>query len=78
MLVGQQVNETALASSECHSTDVFLVLLYLLGWGGRTPVLNWCLFVFGMSVTHISKAAQSWYLGYWAGQYQELPVVNVE
>ncbi|KAF8557389.1 P-loop containing nucleoside triphosphate hydrolase protein [Imleria badia] len=54
------------------------VLLYLLGWGGRTPVLNWFLFVFGLSVTHISKSAQSWYLGYWAGQYQESFAVNVE
>ncbi|KAH0838658.1 P-loop containing nucleoside triphosphate hydrolase protein [Lanmaoa asiatica] len=53
------------------------VLLYLLSWGGRAPVLNWGLFVFGISATHITKAVQSWYLGYWAEQYQESTVVSV-
>ncbi|KIJ68811.1 hypothetical protein HYDPIDRAFT_81693, partial [Hydnomerulius pinastri MD-312] len=53
------------------------VLLYLVGWGGQRPLLNWGLFVVGMTLTHISKAAQSWYLGYWAEQYQESSRVNV-
>ncbi|KAF8446359.1 P-loop containing nucleoside triphosphate hydrolase protein, partial [Boletus edulis BED1] len=53
------------------------VLLYLIGWGGRAPVLYWCLFVFGMSATHTSRVVQSWYLGYWAEQYQESSMVNV-
>ncbi|KAG6371568.1 ABC transporter type 1, transmembrane domain-containing protein [Boletus reticuloceps] len=53
------------------------VLLYLLGWGGRAPVLYWCLFVFGMSATHASRVVQNWYLGYWAEQYRESSMVNV-
>ncbi|KAF8446361.1 hypothetical protein L210DRAFT_3642588 [Boletus edulis BED1] len=53
------------------------VLLYLLGWGGRAPVLYWCLFVFGVSAIHTSIVVQSWYLGYWAEQYQESSMVNV-
>ncbi|KAF8139844.1 hypothetical protein EV363DRAFT_1444330 [Boletus edulis] len=53
------------------------VLLYLLGWGGRAPVLYWCLFVFGMSAAHAGRTAQNWYLGYWAEQYRESSMVNV-
>ncbi|KAG9314746.1 P-loop containing nucleoside triphosphate hydrolase protein [Chiua virens] len=53
------------------------VLLYLLGWGGAAPILNWGLFVFFLFATYTSLAAQSWYLGYWAQQYQESPTVNV-
>ncbi|KAG9310261.1 P-loop containing nucleoside triphosphate hydrolase protein [Chiua virens] len=53
------------------------VLLYLLGWGGAAPILNWGLFVFFLFTTYTSLAAQSWYLGYWAQQYQESPTVNV-
>lgn len=41
------------------------------------PVLNWCLFVLGMSVAHISSAARLWFLGYWAEKYQEASAVNV-
>ncbi|KAG9314718.1 hypothetical protein JVU11DRAFT_5527 [Chiua virens] len=53
------------------------VLLYLLGWGGRTPTLTWSLFVFFVFATYMSLAAQSWYLGHWTQQYQESPVVDV-
>lgn len=64
-------------TSKCILLNSFSVLLYLLVWGGRMPVLNWCLFVLGMSVAHISSAARLWFLGYWAEKYQEASAVNV-
>ncbi|KAH7930578.1 P-loop containing nucleoside triphosphate hydrolase protein [Leucogyrophana mollusca] len=44
--------------------------LYLVGWGGGHPAIYWVLFLVGMTMTHLSKAAQPWYLGYWARQYE--------
>ncbi|KAF9458727.1 P-loop containing nucleoside triphosphate hydrolase protein [Collybia nuda] len=43
--------------------------LYFLGLGGNYPLLFFSSFAIGLLLTELSNAAQTWYLGYWASQY---------
>ena len=47
------------------------VRLYLRGPGGSHPALFFATFIGGLLVTDLSNAAQTWYLGYWASQYND-------
>jgi hypothetical protein len=46
-----------------------VVKLYLSGLGGDHPFLFFSAFVVGPILTEIVNAVQTWFLGYWASQY---------
>ncbi|CAK5280078.1 unnamed protein product [Mycena citricolor] len=43
--------------------------LYFNGMGGSHPLLFFAVFFGALGLTEFSQAVQTWYLGYWAGQY---------
>lgn len=47
------------------------VKLYFRGLGGNHSLLFFLSFVVGLLLTEFSNAAQTWYLGYWASQYDD-------
>lgn len=53
------------------------VKLYLVGLGGNQPLLFFLAFSIGLFVTEVSNAIQTWYLGYWASQYDDHPASEV-
>ncbi|KAG1889339.1 hypothetical protein F4604DRAFT_1711826 [Suillus subluteus] len=54
--------------------------LYLTGLGGNYPVTFWVAFLALMGLTDFANTVQTWFLGYWASQYEDhLPSeVNVK
>ena len=55
------------------------VKLYVSGMSGNHPFLFWGSFVAGLFLTELLTTMQTWFLGYWAGQYDthapgEVPV----
>jgi hypothetical protein len=47
------------------------------GLGGTHPVLFWVLFVGGLVLGQAVLAAQTWFMGYWAEQYDIYPPEQV-
>ncbi|KAF7369374.1 ATP-binding cassette transporter [Mycena venus] len=45
--------------------------LYFKGLGGNHTLLFFTVFLAGLGLTELSNAVQTWFLGYWAGQYRE-------
>ncbi|KAJ7119364.1 hypothetical protein C8R43DRAFT_1112474 [Mycena crocata] len=43
--------------------------LYFKGMGGNHTILFFALFLGGIGLNDLLKAVQTWFLGYWAGQY---------
>lgn len=43
--------------------------LFFVGLGGNHPLLFWIIFLFGMFLTDFINTIQTWWLGYWARQY---------
>lgn len=54
-----------------------LVKMYLSGMGGRHPALFFFVFVAGLGICEVGIAAQTWFLGYWASQYNGRPAAEV-
>ena len=59
---------------------VYVVKLYLRGLGGKHPVYFFIFYLLGLSLLALSMTIQTWYLGYWASQYEvgdpsQVPVV---
>ncbi|KAG2123601.1 hypothetical protein DEU56DRAFT_829341 [Suillus clintonianus] len=54
--------------------------LYLTGLGGNYPMTFWVAFLALMGLTDVTNTVQTWFLGYWASQYErQLPSeVNVK
>jgi ABC-type multidrug transport system fused ATPase/permease subunit len=54
--------------------------LYLTGLGGNYPLTFWIVFLALMGLTDFANTVQTWFLGYWASQYEHhLPSeVNVK
>ncbi|KAG2160129.1 uncharacterized protein EDB93DRAFT_1113551 [Suillus bovinus] len=44
--------------------------LYLTGLGGNYPILFWVAFVGLIGLTDFTSTVQTWFLGYWASQYE--------
>ncbi|KAF8898485.1 hypothetical protein BD779DRAFT_1607278 [Infundibulicybe gibba] len=44
---------------------------------GNHPILFFLAFVLGLILTELANAAQTWYLGYWASQYEKHPASEV-
>lgn len=49
------------------------VKLFLTGLAGARPMLFFAAYYGGLFVTHVFLASQTWYLGYWASQYEKRP-----
>jgi len=44
--------------------------LYLVGLGGKYPLTFWVVFLALMGLTDLANTMQTWFLGYWASQYE--------
>jgi hypothetical protein len=53
------------------------VKLYFRGLGGNYPLLFFLSFAIGLLLTELSNATQTWYLGYWASQYDNHDAADV-
>ncbi|KAJ7225905.1 P-loop containing nucleoside triphosphate hydrolase protein, partial [Mycena pura] len=51
--------------------------LYFKGLGGNHTLLFFTVFLAGLVLTELTQAAQTWFLGYWAGQYTDHPASEV-
>ena len=71
MLAGRHVRHSFLVVHLLFELFSSAVRLYLRGLGGSHPTLFFATFVGGLFVTELSNAAQTWYLGYWASQYND-------
>ncbi|KAH9028058.1 hypothetical protein EDB83DRAFT_1910018 [Lactarius deliciosus] len=49
------------------------IKLFINGLGGAHPVLFWILFPVGLLLCDTSMTAQTWFMGYWAEQYDIYP-----
>ncbi|KAH7912982.1 hypothetical protein BJ138DRAFT_1225912, partial [Hygrophoropsis aurantiaca] len=45
--------------------------LYLASLGGQYPLLFWVVFIGFMVITDLFDSVQTWFLGYWASQYED-------
>ncbi|KAG1747913.1 uncharacterized protein EDB91DRAFT_1245381 [Suillus paluster] len=45
--------------------------LYLAGLGGNYPMTFWIVFLVLVSLSDLANVVQTWYLGYWASQYED-------
>ncbi|KAG1749648.1 uncharacterized protein EDB91DRAFT_1334077 [Suillus paluster] len=45
--------------------------LYLAGLGGNYPMTFWVVFLVLVALTDLASTVQTWYLGYWASQYED-------
>ncbi|KAJ7042608.1 hypothetical protein C8F04DRAFT_1252025 [Mycena alexandri] len=52
--------------------------LYFKGMGGNHTFLFFSLFLLGLGLTELCQAIQTWFLGYWAGQYLEHDASQVD
>jgi hypothetical protein len=57
--------------------QLFLVKLFLTGLGGEHFILFFAVFSGLYFVADIAESGQTWYLGYWAHQYDERPPEDV-
>jgi hypothetical protein len=53
------------------------VKLFINGLGGTHPVLFWVLFVGGLMLSETFLTVQTWFVGYWAEQYDIYPPEQV-
>lgn len=59
------------------SALIFLVKLFFIGLGGNHPALFFVAFLGGLLVVEFISAFQTWFLGYWASQYERRPASEV-
>ncbi|KAJ7770817.1 hypothetical protein DFH07DRAFT_1057900 [Mycena maculata] len=52
--------------------------LYFKGLGGNHSLLFFTLFLTGLGLTELGQAIQTWFLGYWASQYDEHDASQVD
>ncbi|KAJ7169514.1 hypothetical protein C8R46DRAFT_1217207 [Mycena filopes] len=52
--------------------------LYFKGMGGNHTVLFFSVFLLGLGLTELCQTIQTWFLGYWAGQYLEHDASEVD
>ncbi|KAH7918842.1 hypothetical protein BV22DRAFT_1100095, partial [Leucogyrophana mollusca] len=52
--------------------------LYLVGLGGRHPLAFWIVFLGLIGLTDLISTIQTWFLGYWASQYETHPPSEVK
>ncbi|KAJ7069538.1 hypothetical protein C8F01DRAFT_1113104 [Mycena amicta] len=52
--------------------------MYLLGMGGKHPVMFFVLFYGGLFFNQVFVALRTWMLGYWAKQYDDRPASEVD
>ncbi|KAH7918845.1 hypothetical protein BV22DRAFT_1100101 [Leucogyrophana mollusca] len=52
--------------------------LYLVGLGGHYPLIFWIVFLGLMGSTYLINTIQTWFLGYWASQYEVHPPSEVK
>ena len=53
------------------------VKLFINDLGGAHPVTFWMLFIGGLLLCHALLAVQTWFMGYWADQYDIYPPEQV-
>ncbi|KAJ7693691.1 P-loop containing nucleoside triphosphate hydrolase protein, partial [Mycena rosella] len=54
------------------------LMLYFRGMGGNHTLLFFTVFLTGLGLTELCQAVQTWFLGYWAGQYTDPDVSQVD
>lgn len=69
--VGWQACEHLRVVHREASTNSMTVKLYLFGLGGRRPYLFWLRWLIAFLLAELTSAAQVWFLGYWAQQYED-------
>lgn len=57
---------------------VITVRFYFNGMGGNHGFAFWCTFIGGLIVYEMFKVLQTWWLGHWARQYEEMPTSEVK
>ncbi|XP_006463829.1 hypothetical protein AGABI2DRAFT_187296 [Agaricus bisporus var. bisporus H97] len=53
------------------------VKIFLVALGGNHPALFFVAFIGGLFVSHSTNAFQTWFLGYWASQYECHPASDI-
>ena len=61
-----------------HALTGVLVRLYFNGLGGNHQILFWLTFIGGLILYEVLTVLQTWFLGYWARQYEEMPASEVK
>ncbi|KAH9166803.1 hypothetical protein EDB89DRAFT_2075434 [Lactarius sanguifluus] len=69
-----------ISDGEAHwcTAQQYEVKLFINGLGGAHPVLFWILFPVGLLLCDASLTAQTWFLGYWAEQYDIYPPEQID
>ena len=67
MSVGLQVRVSLITRSR---SEFCTVKMYLTSMGGQYSWTFFLAFIFAMFVTEILNAVYTWFLGYWASQYE--------
>ena len=52
--------------------------LYFNGLGGNHQAIFWLSFIGGLIIFECFTVFQTWFLGYWARQYEEMPASDVK
>lgn len=53
------------------------VLLFLGSLGGKHPILNFGVWIFGFIFLHGGNLLALWFLGYWGSQYEKRPLSDI-
>ncbi|KAH9945600.1 hypothetical protein B0H21DRAFT_822934 [Amylocystis lapponica] len=57
---------------------VCAVKMFFLTLGGSYPLLFWAVFTITLLLQEIFQVAETWFLGYWAQQYDERPASEIQ
>lgn len=74
---GMSINVHPSTSHRIALTFIRSVKLYFSGLGGNHPMLFFVTFLLGIGITDFTNTIQTWYLGYWASQYEDHPAQDV-
>lgn len=55
-----------------------IVNLFVANLGGTWPVVFWLTFCGGLLFSEVSQSLQTWFMGYWAQQYEHGNPSDVE
>ena len=55
-----------------------LVRIYFKGLGGNHQAFFWLSFIGGLILYMVFNIMETWWLGFWAQQYEEMPASEVK
>ncbi|KAJ3849551.1 P-loop containing nucleoside triphosphate hydrolase protein [Lentinula lateritia] len=73
-------NGKLIVSEEVHKgtgASWAAINLYITGLGGKHPFIFFVTFFSCLATSHLVGVVQTWYLGYWASQYNDYPPAEV-